>query len=102
VRQETAAVQYFDPAYRRFGAFSSELVWTKRSLGSAMPPIATEFTRHDESSRSAKNPTSARLLDHFIGNASTVAGTSRPIALAVSHLPGPRAFVSAAAVRYLL
>jgi hypothetical protein len=33
----------------RFGSFSTELVWTKRSLRSAMPPIATEFTRHDES-----------------------------------------------------
>src|ERR1700738_2656463 len=32
------------------GSFSTELVWTKRSLRSAMPPIATEFTRHDESS----------------------------------------------------
>ena len=37
----------------RVGSFSTELVWTKRSLRSAMPPIATEFTRHDESSRSA-------------------------------------------------
>jgi hypothetical protein len=35
------------------GSFSIELVWTKRSLRSAMPPIATEFTRHDESSRRA-------------------------------------------------
>src|ERR1700730_3716230 len=35
------------------GSFSTELAWTKRSLRSAMPPIATEFTRHDESSRSA-------------------------------------------------
>jgi hypothetical protein len=35
------------------GSFSTELVWTKRSLRSAMPPIATEFTRHDESSPSA-------------------------------------------------
>jgi hypothetical protein len=31
------------------------LVWTKRSLRSAMPPIATEFTRHEESSRSANS-----------------------------------------------
>ena len=32
---------------------STELVWTKRSLRSAMPPIATEFTRHDELSGTA-------------------------------------------------
>jgi hypothetical protein len=37
----------------RSGSFSTELVWTKRSLRSAMPSIATEFMRHDESSRSA-------------------------------------------------
>jgi hypothetical protein len=32
------------PAYVGSGSFSTELVWTKRSLRSAMPPIATEFT----------------------------------------------------------
>jgi hypothetical protein len=35
------------------GSFSTELA--KRSLRSAMPPIATEFTRHDESSPSANS-----------------------------------------------
>src|ERR1700730_12768813 len=30
------------------GSFSTELVWTKRSLRSAMPPIATELTRQSD------------------------------------------------------
>src|ERR1700730_12552738 len=58
--------------YFRNGSFSTELVWTKRSLRSAMPPIATKFTRHDESSRSATSGlmhrSKARLLDHLVGD----------------------------------
>ena len=57
---------------RTFGSFSTELVGTKRSLRSAMPPIAIEFTRHDELSRNAASQTagaanSASLLDHLVG-----------------------------------
>jgi hypothetical protein len=46
--QGLAAVQDFTSTGVSSGSFSTELVWTKRSLRSAMPPIATEFTRHDE------------------------------------------------------
>jgi hypothetical protein len=62
--------------YVSIGSFSTELVWTKRSLRSAMPPIATEFTRHDESTRCATlrlehvqqcAHQAVRLLDQLVG-----------------------------------
>ena len=69
-----------------FGSFSTELVWTKRSLRSAMPPIATEFTRHDESSRSAR---ARHWLVYSVtssARASSVGGTSRLSAFAALRL----------------
>jgi hypothetical protein len=81
----------FWPPYACFGSFSTEWVWTKRSLRSAMPPIATEFTRHDESSRSANCGLMHRSKPHLhsitsSARASRVGGTSRPSAFAVFRL----------------
>jgi hypothetical protein len=63
------------------GTFSTELVWTKRSLRSAMPPIATEFTRYDESTRCAQT-TSYSITSS--ARPSSSSGTVMPSFLAVA------------------
>src|SRR6266478_9418754 len=90
-RQEAAALQYFDPAYDRFGSISTDRYAARGRGMSASPPIATKSVRRNERSRCARKRHMHRSKRHHYSitssaMASTLGGTSRPSAFAVLRL----------------
>ena len=91
VRQETAALRNFNPAYARFGSIASDRHARDAPPMSAMDPIATELWHRSETSLRAITGhmhRSKKTLYSITSSAraSSVGGISRPMARAVGRL----------------